>query len=419
MPTSQHTLVAHVPGSKSLTARALFLAAAARGTTRLVSPLVSADTVAFRDSLRAVGYEVMEDAADLLIAGTGAGPTRSGRAWCHDAGTAARFLPALFAAGTGEFVVDASEQMRARPMAPLVTALRDLGVDLDTAPGDRLPFTLRAAGVRGAHLTMDAGTSSQFLTALCLLGPLTSEGLSISVSDIVSVPYVDMTLAMMRDFGAEATRDGMEISIGPTPYTAREYVVEADASTASYFFAAAAITGRTITVPNLGTGSLQGDVAFATEVLPRLGCAVEATAAEITVTGPARLTAPGEVNMRDISDTMMSLAALAPFCDGPTRIVDVANCRVKESDRIWAMESNLRRAGVEVTSGPDWIQIHPGTPGPLEVETFHDHRIAMSFGVAALAQPRGAVTYDQPECVAKTFPEFHEVFAALRDELEV
>jgi 3-phosphoshikimate 1-carboxyvinyltransferase len=203
--------------------------------------------------------------------------------------------------------------------------------------------------------------------------------------------------------------------IEPTGYRGRAYMIEPDASTASYFFAAAAVTGNTVTVPGLGSRSLQGDLLFATEVLASMGCTVEVTEDSTTVTGPAQLRSPGVINMRDISDTMMTLAAIAPFTDGPVRIVDVANTRVKESDRIDAITEALTACGITTRTGPDWLEIEPGTPTGALVKTRSDHRIAMSMAVLGLRTP--GITFDHPGCVAKTYPEFHEDFAALAARL--
>ncbi|MFE5791259.1 3-phosphoshikimate 1-carboxyvinyltransferase [Streptomyces sp. NPDC056503] len=408
--------VIDIPGSKSVTARALFLAAAAEGTTTLLRPLLSDDTEGFAEGLRALGYAVRQEPGAWHIEGRPAGPgTADADVYCRDGATTARFLPTLAAAGHGTFRFDASAQMRRRPLGPLSTALRELGVDLRHGGKDgHHPLAVHAAGVKGGALTLDAGQSSQYLTALLMLGPLTAEGLDITVTDLVSEPYVEITLAMMRAFGAEVAREdderGRTYRVAPTGYRARSYGIEPDASTASYFFAAAALRpGGSVTVPGLGTGALQGDLAFV-EVLRRMGAAVEVTAESTTVrsTGVLRgLT----VNMRDISDTMPTLAALAPFADGPVRIEDVANTRVKECDRLDACAENLRRLGVTVATGPDWIEIHPGTPaGPVEIATHGDHRIVMSFAVTALRTP--GITFDDPGCVKKTFPDFHRVFGA-------
>lgn len=247
-----------------------------------------------------------------------------------------------------------------------------------------------------------------------MLGPLTREGLRITVTRLVSAPYVEITLAMMAAFGATVDRgpspDGEVFDVRPGGYRAAEYAIEPDASTASYFFAAAALTGREVTVPGLGRGALQGDLQFV-EVLRRMGAGVRVGDAGTTVSGTGKLRGI-TVNMRDISDTMPTLAALAPFADGPVRIEDVGNTRVKECDRLEACAENLRAMGVEVATGPDWIEIVPGAVRPVEIATRHDHRIAMSFAVASLRAP--GITFDDPGCVRKTFPGFHEAFAALR-----
>ncbi|MEU9947729.1 3-phosphoshikimate 1-carboxyvinyltransferase [Streptomyces sp. NPDC047939] len=411
--------VIHVPGSKSVTARALFLAAAANGTSTLVRPLSSDDTEGFAEGLTALGYAVEPGPEAWRITGRPAGPAASDAdVYCRDGATTARFLPALAAAGArGSYRFDASAQMRRRPLAPLTEALRTLGVDLhhEAAEGHH-PLRIEAAGIKGGELTLDAGQSSQYLTALLMLGPLTAQGLTITVTDLVSAPYIEITLAMMRSFGVEVTRGGpgdTVFTVPPGGYRATTYAIEPDASTASYFFAAAALTGSEVTVPGLGQGALQGDLRFV-DVLRRMGAEVHMTTDATTVrsTGGLRgLT----VNMRDISDTMPTLAAIAPFASGPVRIEDVGNTRVKECDRLEACAENLRRMGITVTTGPDWIEIQPGTPRPTEITTHGDHRIVMSFAVAALRTP--GITYDDPGCVRKTFPRFHEVFAGFADLL--
>ncbi|MFF0392310.1 3-phosphoshikimate 1-carboxyvinyltransferase [Kitasatospora sp. NPDC004615] len=399
--------VVEIPGSKSVTARALFLAAAAEGTTTLVRPLVSDDTEGFAEGLLALGYAVGRGEDEWRIGGRPGGPGVEGaRVFCRDGATTARFLPALVAAGRGTFHFDASAQMRRRPLGPLTTALRELGVEVECHGEDgHHPLSVRTDGVRGGEVTLDAGLSSQYLTALLLLGPLTEDGLRIRVTDLVSAPYVEITLAMMRSFGVEVEREGEIFSVPPGGYTATRYAIEPDASTASYFFAAAAVTGREVTVPGLGRNALQGDLRFV-EVLEQLGAEVEVGADATTVKGCA-LTG-GTVNMRDISDTMPTLAAIAPFASGPVRIEDVYNTRVKECDRLDACAENLRRLGIDVRTGRDWIEIRPGAPRAAEIASHGDHRIVMSFAVTGLRTP--GITFDDPGCVRKTFPGFHEAF---------
>jgi len=405
--------VVEIPGSKSVTARALFLAAAAEGTTVLRRPLLSDDSEGFAEGLLTLGYRLDRQPGVWTIEGRPAGPgVAEADVFCRDGATTARFLPALAAAGHGVFRFDASEQMRRRPLGPLTSALRELGVDLShgLAEGHH-PVTVRAAGIKGGRLTLDAGLSSQFLTALLLVGPLTATGLRITVSDLVSVPYVEMTLAMMRRFGNDAQRTGDTFVVPPQPYRATEYLIEPDASTAGYPLAAAALTGRTVTVPGLGSGSIQGDLRFA-GVLREMGARVELTADSVTVTGPEQLRGI-TVNMRDISDTVPTLAAIAPFADGPVRIEDVYNTRVKECDRLAACEQNLRAMGVPVRTGRDWIEIQPARPRAAHIACHGDHRIAMSFSIAGL-RTEGGVTLDDPGCVKKTFPGFHQALADLR-----
>lgn len=407
-----------IPGSKSITARALLLAAAAGGETTLVDPLLSDDTEAFVEGLRTLGYVVEQGtrtAGDVTssvwtIHGSATGPqVDDASVYCRDGATTARFLPALATTGTGTFRFDASDQMRRRPMAPLTDALTELGAQLEF-PGepDHHPVTVVGTGaLPGGTVTLDAGTSSQFLTALLLVAPLARDGMTIEVTDLVSVPYVRITTEMMRAFGVDVEVEGRTYRVRPQPYVAREYAIEPDASSASYFFAAAALLGESITVPHLGAGALQGDLAFV-DVLAQMGASVEKTESATTVTGTGTLRGL-TVNMRDISDTMPTLAAIAPFAEGPVRIEDVYNTRVKECDRLEACASNLRRAGIHVETGHDWIEIYPGEYQPVHVETFRDHRIAMAFSIAGLKAD--GITLDDPACVKKTFPTFHDVLA--------
>ena len=407
------TLV-EIPGSKSVTARGLFLAAAAHGTTVLGRPLHSDDTEGFAEGLVKLGYRVDRQPGEWIIEGRPSGPgVTEADVFCRDGATTARFLPALAAAGTGTFRFDASGQMRRRPLGPLTDALQELGVDLEFGgePGHH-PLTVRANGIKGGELTLDAGLSSQFLTALLLVGPLTAEGLRITVTDLVSVPYVEITLEMMRRFGVDVHREGQTFAVPAQPYQACEYPVEPDASTASYFLAAAAVTGRTVTIPGLGSDALQGDVRFA-DVLREMGAHVELAPDSVTVAGPSDGLRGITVNMRDISDTVPTLAAIAPFASGPVRIEDVYNTRIKECDRLNACEENLRAMGIDVETGRDWIEIRPGQPTGTLVACRRDHRIAMAFSITGLLVDD--VTLDDPECVKKTFPGFHQALGTLRE----
>ncbi|MFD4136514.1 3-phosphoshikimate 1-carboxyvinyltransferase [Streptomyces goshikiensis] len=416
-------MTARVPGSKSITNRALLLAAAATGITRLRAPLVSDDTLAFRTALTGLGVRITETGDAWEVTGTGRGPVAAdasagagagagaaagARVWCADAGTAARFLPPFAATGKGRFVFDGTDQLRARPLRPLADALTALGAEVATGPGGALPLTVTADGLTGGDITLDSSFSSQYLTGLLLSAPLMSAPLTVRARSLVSRPYVDMTLALMHHFGAltEDHGDGA-ITVHPGGYTAADLTVEPDASTASYFFAAAAVTGRSVTVPGLGTGSSQGDLGFV-EVLRRTGADVEITESASTVTGrpDGRLTGGFDVDMGNISDTFMTLAAIAPLADGPITVHGIGHARLKESDRIEAVARNLRALGIHTEEGPERITIHPGAPRPAEIACHRDHRIAMAFSVLGLRT--GGITLDDPACVAKTFPGFHD-----------
>ncbi|MEU3609689.1 3-phosphoshikimate 1-carboxyvinyltransferase [Streptomyces sp. NPDC035033] len=409
-PAGAGVLDARVPGSKSITNRALLLAAAAPGRSRLAAPLVSEDTLAFRAALTAIGFEVAdEDDGAWTVTGHGAGPYVPGRVWCADAGTAARFLPPFAATGRGPYVFDGSDQLRARPLRPLLDALTGLGARVS---GTGLPFTLSAEGLGGGRIELDSGVSSQYLSGLLMAAPLMSGPLTVDVPRLVSRPYLDMTVALMRRFGARVEESDGSLTVLPGGYRPTDLVVEPDASTASYVFAAAAVTGRTVRVRGLGRTSLQGDTAF-TGVLERAGARVTTGEDWTEVTGPAGGALRGgfTVDMGDISDTFMTMAAVAPLADAPVTITGIAHARVKESDRIAAVAENLRRLGVDVEEGRDRITVHPGVPVPATVRCRRDHRIAMSFSVLGLRAP--GIGLDDPACVAKTFPGFHEELARL------
>lgn len=401
-------LVARIPGSKSLTNRLLLLAAAAEGTSRIHAPLVGDDTLAFRGALRECGIPVRVGHLNESweVTGAGRGPTGRARLWCADAGTAARFLPPFAATGHGTFLLDGSSQLRARPQEPLLEALRGLGADIEAGPGNGLPLLVRAEGLAGGTIAVESSPSSQYLSGLLMAAPLMRTGLRVRAPGLVSRPYVDMTLALMRRHGARVTEgeDG-DLRVEPGPYTATDTVVEPDASTASYAFAAAAVTGRTVTVPGLGAGCLQGDLRFV-EILAKAGAEVRVDETATTVTGTGRLRGGFAVDMGDVSDTFMTLAAIAPLADAPITIHGIGHTRLKESDRIAAVAQNLRACGIETAEGGDWITVYPGTPRSARVACRHDHRIAMAFSVLGLTTP-DTLTLDDPQCVAKTFPAFH------------
>jgi 3-phosphoshikimate 1-carboxyvinyltransferase len=324
------------------------------------------------------------------------------------AGTVARFLPPALALGSGTYVLDGSPRMRERPVGPLVDALRRLGVAVE---GEAFPLRIEGANGRVARATSVRGDlSSQFLSGLLLAAPCFADGLEVTVEGgLVSNPYVDLTLAVMRAFGAGVERDGLRFRVAATGYRATDFHVEPDASAASYFFAAAAITGGRVVVDGLGAGSQQGDLQFV-RVLERMGCAVEIGADATEVRGPERLAAV-DVDMGDISDTTQTLAAVAAFADGTTRIRGVGFIRNKESDRVGATVRELQRAGIAATEDDDGLTIAGGAPQPATIETYDDHRMAMSLALLGL-RARGIAIAD-PGCVAKTYPGYFEDLARL------
>ena len=323
-----------------------------------------------------------------------------------NSGTSARFLTALAGLGNGTYSIDGVERMRQRPISPLIDALSQLGVDARSETGNGCPpVTIRSNGITGGTVTMAGDTSSQYFTALLMIGPVTQDGITIDVEgDLVSKPYLDMTIATMGDFGATVRHENyQQFTIpGGQSYTARDYSIEPDASAASYFFALAAVTGGRITVENLGTRSVQGDVEFV-DVLEQMGCRVDRTEQQITVTGPEKLSGL-TVDMNAISDTMPTLGAIAPLASGPVSIRNVEHVRHKETDRISAVAAELHRTGIEVDEHQDGVTIYPGKPNPAIIETYQDHRMAMSFAVLGSVVP--GITIDDPGCVAKTFPDF-------------
>ncbi|MGW0930757.1 3-phosphoshikimate 1-carboxyvinyltransferase [Streptomyces sp. NPDC002644] len=413
-PPALRPLTARIPGSKSITTRALLLAAAADGTSRLWAPLVSHDTLAFRTAVAGLGARIESSDDDQCwnVTGTGRGPVGTAQVWCADAGTAARFLPPYSATGEGTFTFDGSEQLRARPLGPLMETLTALGAHLETPAPGRLPLTVHAGGLEGGELRVDSSMSSQFLSGLLMAAPLMRRPVRADLREAVSRPYLDMTLALMLRFGADVEElgDGV-IEVRPGGYRATALVVEPDASTASYVFAAAAATGHRGTVPGLCERSLQGDLGFV-EALGEMGAQVEITDRVVSVTGTGGLRGGLDLDMGDISDTFMTLAAIAPLADGPVTIRGVRHARFKESDRIAAMAQNLRACGIRVDETEDSVTVHPGTPRPARIACHRDHRIAMAFSVLGLAA-RVPLTLDDPYCVTKTFPGFHEELARL------
>ena len=402
-----------VPGSKSLTNRALIVAALAGGESLLKGALDSEDTRVMVESLGRLGFAVDHDPAARSIRVAGRGgliPNRSASLDLANSGTSLRFLTALTALGRGEYRLDGSARMRERPAADLIMALNRLGGDVVSENGDGCPpLIIRANGLEGGFADVGGATSSQYLSGLLMALPLAKRPTNLEVKGrLVSKPYVDMTLGVMDAFGVRVGNHGHRgYNIEHSWYRAGHYQIEPDASAASYFFAAAAITGGKVTVEGIGTRSLQGDVAFL-DVLEFMGCQVERAAESTTVTGgPLRAV---DVDMNAISDTVMTLAAVALFAEGVTRIRDVAHIRHKETDRLAALATELRKFGAGVDELPDGLLITPpDRVRAAEVATYNDHRMAMALSLVGL-RVEGVNILD-PGCVAKTYPTFWDDLA--------
>ena len=406
-----------VPGSKSLTNRALIIAALADGTSTLTGALDSEDTRVMVDSLQKLGVSVTHTSENATIVLQGCAnkiPARTADLYVANSGTSLRFLTAMVATGAGSYRLDGSPRMRERPVSDLLQALNGLGSDARSELGTGCPpVTVKASGLDGGVVPVKGNVSSQFLSGLLMALPYSRNTTTVEVDGpLVSQPYVAMTAKVMEAFGVTiGNRKFRRFDVRPARYTGRPYAVEPDASAASYFFAAAAVTGGTVTVEGLGTSSVQGDLAFV-EVLEHMGCKVAQTSNSTTVTGgPLRGV---DLDMNAISDTVMTLAVTALFARGVTRIRNVAHIRHKETDRIAALATELRKLGATVDEQPGGLLIVPPDPGkiaPARIATYDDHRMAMSFAVAAVKA--GGVTVLDPGCVAKTYPGFWADLAAL------
>ena len=403
-----------LPGSKSITNRALLLASLADGESRLVAPLHSEDTFYMASALRELGISIIETPErDFAVTGRGGQfetPTKT--LLIGNSGTTVRFLTAAacFAPAGSDVTLDGIARMRERPIRDLVGALLTLGVDAECLNGHGCPpVRVRGGGMKGGRCRLRGDVSSQFLTALLQAAPYADSEVEIEVvGDLISKPYIDITQSVMASFGVELVNENYERLRVPAGqrYGGREYAIEADASNASYFLAAAAVTGGTVTLENLGTDSIQGDIRFL-DVLEQMGCTVS-RGASITLTGPAQLRAIN-ADMEAIPDMAQTLAVVAAFAESPSQITNIGSLRVKETDRVRAIAKELPKLGVHVAEGPsDWTITPPadGIYTPDAIDTYDDHRMAMAFAVAGLRVPN--VVINNPGCVAKTFPDFWE-----------
>jgi len=418
-----------LPGSKSITNRAMLLAALGGGTTTLRGALFSEDTAIMAGALRRLGFLVTEDAAQATITvqgGAGTIRVRSAELFVGLAGTAARFLTALCClAPAGRFALDGVEQMRRRPMKGLLDALESLGAAITSARGC-FPLVIEARGLRGGEASLDATESSQLLSALLMVAPLADGAVKIRLTDPgYRREYVTMTLRMMEQFGqapARVSDDGLLVEPPHgRPYRSDggDYVVEPDASAASYFLALPLVTGGSVDLPGLARPSLQGDAAFADRLAP-VGATIESTPSGTRCTFPrggARRAVRDDFHA--ISDTFLTLAAIAPLLEGETHIRGIAHTRKQETDRVSAMATELRRLGQDVHEEHDAITIRPRPlHRDVQIETYGDHRFAMSFGILGCHDLRGDgrpwLAIKNPKVCAKTFPNFFETLERVR-----
>ncbi|MCR4673135.1 MAG: 3-phosphoshikimate 1-carboxyvinyltransferase [Lachnospiraceae bacterium] len=456
-----------VPGSKSITNRALLLAALADGASRLRGALVSDDSMHFLDCLEVLGFDISRNETvtelgvhleDITVTGLGGRIPANAHASeepvrlnVGSAGTCARFVTAMLAFAGGTYILDSSEQMRRRPMASLLDSLISLGARISYLgePG-HFPFILESSGPARTSVTVNIDTSSQYLSALLMAAPVCGRDFEITVTGTHGFSYVEMTSKLMKSFGVEVvdkSSKSSEVSAcvessspsisdscapdaaesssvtrtffipGGQSYRPLDYDIEPDISAACYFYAAAAAAGSTVTVPGVLPGSIQGDIAFL-DVLKEMGAELECPDSSnglsgIRLTGPAGRKLKGiTADMHAFSDQALTLAAVAPFADSPVRIENVGHIRFQESDRIDSIMENLRRMGISAEESGGCITIYPDTPQPASIATYEDHRVAMAFAVTGLCTP--GITIEDPGCCRKTFPEFFTVLEGLK-----
>lgn len=444
---SHKTIHVKVPGSKSITNRALLLAMLSDGESHLTGAQFSEDSSHFLQCLSDLSFDVASkpETGEVSVHGlSGRLPVKKASLYVGSAGTAARFLSAVLGVSEGEFFLDASEQMKKRPMAPLLSALQSIGCDISFAEKEGyFPFTLHARGFQNTDLTIDIDKSSQFLSALLIAAPLAKKDVKIKVAGTHGMAYIEMTCRMMEQFGVlteHPAPDTFLIKAGQT-YRAQDYAIEPDVSAACYFYALAALSGCSVIVDGVPEHSLQGDTEFLS-ILEKMGCRVTRTNEGICITGPAACaksagvksaetgseTASGSVShasgrlhgltvdMSACSDQAITLAAIAPFADSPVTITGIGHIRGQESDRLSAIAENLTAMGIRCDERADSITIYPGVPKPAHIKTHDDHRLAMGFAVTGLFAE--GIVIENPSCCKKTFAEFFECLEEAVENLQ-
>lgn len=402
-----------VPGSKSITNRALLLATLAKGKSILRGTLFSDDSRHFLKCIQELGFETYVDEENKIIEVTGLGgevPKKEASIYVGSAGTAARFLTAYLGISAGTYHLDASEQMKRRPMAPLLECLQELGCKVECHEKEGFfPFTLQGNGFAKKKIAVDIGSSSQFLSALLISANQAAEDMEIQVQGSHGMAYIRMTEQMMKQFGVltqQSDNKSYCVKKGQL-YQALDYQIEPDVSAACYFYAMAALLGIRVQVKHVHFASLQGDVQFL-HFLEQMGCQIEEAQDGIWVSGNTNGIYSGiEADMSACSDQAITLAALAPFASTPTRITGIGHIRYQESDRIHAIVTELTKMGITCEEGEDYIQIYPGEPKSSVVETYEDHRMAMGFSLIGLRAE--GIVIDNPACCGKTFENYFEV----------
>jgi 3-phosphoshikimate 1-carboxyvinyltransferase len=408
--------VVRVPGSKSITNRAVLVAALAEGDSELVAPLMSDDTQVMVESLASLGCAIDFEDGRWRVHGRRGRLQRSPAALkVGNSGTTARFLTAAAALADGPVVIDGGPRMRERPIEDLVHALVRLGARAEVLGRNGCPpVRVHGGGIRGGRVAVDASQSSQYVSAILLAAPYARSDVVLEFADevLVSRPYVELTLQVMRAFGATAdwTETGGVRVASRQHYKGRRYEIEPDASAAVYPLCAAAIAGGRVRVEGIPRESIQADLGLL-GVLERMGCDVRRGADWAEVVGPIGRLRGIDVDMNDMPDAAMALAVVALFAQEPTTIRNVANLRIKETDRLKALETELRRLGARASAGKDSLRIEPDRLRGAEIATYEDHRMAMAFALAGLRIP--GVVIRNPDCVSKTWPEYFAMLEAL------
>jgi 3-phosphoshikimate 1-carboxyvinyltransferase len=413
-----------VPGSKSMTNRALLMAALADGKSKLTGVLFSDDSRNFLGSLESLGFEVKIDEAAKTVEVEGLNgeiPVSEGEIYVGSAGTAARFLTAMLALSKGTYIINCSEQMKKRPMKPLFDVLTDMGAEISYIENEGfLPIKIKGIGDcvdqnENLKVELDISKSTQFLSALLLISPMLKQGINIEItSERKDGSYIRITRKMMEQLGVNVAFDGVSYTVGRnSAYRAGNIAVEPDVSAACYFYGAAALTGGRTVVKNVTWDCMQGDLKFI-KLLGEMGCRVNDTDIGIEVVGPKEGRLKGiTVDMKDFSDQAITLAAIAPFADSDVRIENIGHIRLQESDRIHAIATELSNLGVDCDEEPDAVTIHPGKPHAGLVHTYDDHRMAMGFSLIGLRVE--GIEIDDYMCCRKTFEEYFQVL----DELSI